>query len=76
MLQVTLEDAATRLPELISEATAGEEVILLRDDAPVAKLVPLPGARRRRQPGSAKGIITHIADDFDTTPEGFEEYTP
>jgi antitoxin (DNA-binding transcriptional repressor) of toxin-antitoxin stability system len=76
MLQVTLEDAATRLPELVAEATGGEEVVLLRDNSPVAKLVPLPAARHRRQPGSGRGIITHVADDFDATPEGFEEYMP
>ena len=32
--------------------------------------------RKPRIPGSAKGIILHIAEDFDAIPEGFEDYVP
>jgi prevent-host-death family protein len=76
MHQVSLEIASTQLQELIQEARQGEEVVLTQDNWPVAKIVSLSLPRRRRQPGSAKEIILHIADDFDATPEGFEEYMP
>jgi hypothetical protein len=29
-----------------------------------------------RQAGWGKGIFSNIADDFDATPDGFEEYMP
>ena len=76
MHQVSLEVASTQLPELIQEARQGEEVILTQENLPVARIIPIPQPRRRRQPGSAKGLILHIAEDFDAIPEGFEEYMP
>lgn len=76
MHQISLEDAAARLPQLVAEAGNGEDVILMQNNQPVARLVPVAPtvSRPRREPGSARGIILHIADDFDATPEEFEEY--
>ncbi len=76
MQTITIEEAARRLTELVQKAEQGEEIILTQADAPVAKIVGMPKVRRPRRPGSAQGIIVHIADDFDATPEGFEEYQP
>ena len=39
--QVTLEEAAGHLPELVLEARNGQEVVLFQDQRPVAKLVSL-----------------------------------
>lgn len=39
--QVTLEEAAGHLPELVREAHNGEEIVLFQDQRPVAKLVSL-----------------------------------
>ncbi len=39
MTQVTLEEACSRLPELIAEVEAGSEVVLMRENLPVAKLI-------------------------------------
>lgn len=76
MVQITLEEAATRLPELIREANAGEEVVLTENNLPVAKLVTLPleEPKPRARRGSMKGSILYMAPDFDDTPEGFEDY--
>ena len=77
MHQISLEDAAGRLPQLVAEAGNGEEVVLTQNNQPVARLVPVAPAVSRppREPGSARGIILHIADDFDATPDDFQEYT-
>ena len=39
MSPVTIEDAQARLPELIEQLAPGEELIITREDRPIAKLV-------------------------------------
>lgn len=76
MHQISIEDAAGRLSQLVAEAGNGEDVVLMQNNQPVARLVPVVPAilRPPREPGSARGIILHIADDFDATPDDFQEY--
>ncbi len=78
MYQITLDEAAGRLPELVRELKQGDEVILMENEMPLARLLPpepeLPRPQARR--GSHKGEILYMAPDFDATPEGFEEYMP
>ncbi len=62
MIQVTWEEAASDLGQSLEEVGQGEEVAITRDDAPLARLSPVP---RLRQPGSGVGIITYIAENFD-----------
>ncbi len=75
MSQITIEAAAERLAELVSDIPFGEEIILLQNDKPVAKIVPLgttPKLPVKR--GYAKGHVLYMAPEFDDTPEGFEDY--
>ncbi len=76
MVLVTLEEASGRLSNLIENMNSGEEVIITQDSLPIAKLVAYPKdtVLPPRQPGTAKHLILFMADDFDDTPEGFEEY--
>ena len=75
MVTVTLEEAQAKLPELIDSLSPGEELVIMRDQQPVARLVGEPVPKRRpRRPGSAKGKILHMADDFDAPLEDFKEY--
>ena len=71
MHAVTLGEAQAQLRELMDEAMQGEEVVILRDDAPAVKLVPVtrPGF------GSYKGQII-MADDFDAPLDDFADYLP
>ena len=71
--QIELEQAAGCLPALVDEATKGTEVILTKDNQPIARLVPYVRSRRRPQFGSAKGLVS-IADDFDAPLDDFKEY--
>jgi antitoxin (DNA-binding transcriptional repressor) of toxin-antitoxin stability system len=69
MVQVTIEDAQSRLGELIASGIPGEEIGIIQGSRLVAKLVPLvsddaPGPRLRR-PGTAAGSILYMAEDFD-----------
>ena len=69
---VPLNEAKTRLSELVRRVEAGEEVVIRRGRVPVARLV----AERPSQvaaPGALRGRV-RIADDFDAKLEEFEAY--
>jgi antitoxin (DNA-binding transcriptional repressor) of toxin-antitoxin stability system len=74
MRQMTVEEAAARLPEIVCEAGNGEEIVLLQGAVPMAKIVPITSRKPTARRGSMKGMVLAIADDFDDIPEGFEEY--
>lgn len=61
---VDVEEAKTRLPELLSPALEGNEVIISEGDKPVARLVPFSENAQRRVADLNKGEIW-VSDDFD-----------
>ena len=63
-VQVNIYEAKTKFSKLISQAIAGEEIIIAKSGKPVAKLVPFDKPPKDRKPGSAKDKII-IADNFD-----------
>ncbi|MBV9468464.1 MAG: DUF2281 domain-containing protein [Abitibacteriaceae bacterium] len=73
MQTVTLDEAKTHLLDLIEAATAGEEVFIQKNEDVAVQLVPRTVKRRKRQFGSAKGLIA-MAPDFDAPLEDFKEY--
>jgi antitoxin (DNA-binding transcriptional repressor) of toxin-antitoxin stability system len=72
---VSIDEAQTRLAELIHQLAPGEEIIITEDQQPVAKLVSQARPVQRRQPGRCKGMITLLVED-DEHLEGFKEYMP
>jgi len=76
MKQFNIHEAKARLSELIQKAMLGEEVIIARDNRPVAKLVAFRPAKRRRKLGSAKDKILYIAPDFEAPLDDFKDYMP
>jgi len=73
-LQVNIHEAKTHLSKLIQAALNGKQVIIARGNKPVVRLEVLPEARGGRQIGNAKGLILHMADDFDEPLDDFREY--
>lgn len=73
MSKFNIAEAKAHFSELVQKAMLGEEVIIAKDSKPLLKLVPLKKLKQPRKPGSAKGKIW-MAKDFDTIPEGFEDY--
>ncbi|HEU4884013.1 MAG TPA: hypothetical protein VFT45_17260 [Longimicrobium sp.] len=71
---VDLKGAPQRLLDLVDEASRNGELILTREGEAVAKIIPLRRVRAPRRPGSARGLIVHMADDFDATPDDFHDY--
>ena len=73
MHQVSLEDARSRLGELIEEVARGGDVVITRGDGSAFQIIPAPARKRRPVFGSGKGLFK-IADDFDEPLEDFDPY--
>jgi prevent-host-death family protein len=75
MTTVTVQDAQARLPELIERLAPGEELVITRENKPVAKLVgQVKLTRSPRRPGTLRGTVLYMAPDFDAPLEDFKEY--
>jgi len=72
-MTVTIEEAQSRLPDLIARLAAGEELLITSNARPIARLVAAHAARKPRKAGSAKGMLTILADD-DEHLKDFAEY--
>lgn len=60
-----LYEAKNQLSSLVDRAASGEEIIIAKHGKPMAKLVPVPAAKKEpRKPANALGL-TYMADDFD-----------
>ncbi|HEV2969969.1 MAG TPA: type II toxin-antitoxin system prevent-host-death family antitoxin [Pirellulales bacterium] len=57
MSTVTIEEAQSKLPELIEHLVAGEEVVITRDARPVAKLVAASAEKPTPLFGRGRGKI-------------------
>jgi prevent-host-death family protein len=60
---INVHDAKTRLSQLLLRVESGEEIVIARAGKPVARLVPVRRAGRRRQGGRFVGQ-GRIAEDF------------
>lgn len=77
MATVTIEEAQSKLKEIIHQMTPGEELIITENHYAIAKLVsePAPQPRLRPAPGLGKGMLTILSDD-DEHLRDFAEYMP
>lgn len=73
MHQIDIEQAKIQLDSLFQAALDGDEVVITRNEQPVLKLVRFIQPKKRRQSGSAKGLIS-ISPDFDQPLSDFSEY--
>ncbi len=60
---VSVHEAKTQLSRLLARAEAGEDVVITRNGAPVARLVSISGPRGKRRFGALRGRIT-VDDRF------------
>ncbi len=76
MTTLTIQEAQAQLPDLIHGLTPGDEVVIIENDQPVAKLVSPPAnpPKKPRQPGTLRGTVLYMAPDFDAPLEDFREY--
>lgn len=64
MTTVNIHRAKTHLSRLLAEVARGEEVIISRAGAPIARLVPHVAATPQRTLGRDRGLF-EVPDDFD-----------
>jgi antitoxin (DNA-binding transcriptional repressor) of toxin-antitoxin stability system len=77
MSVVTIEEAQQKLAELVDKLNPGEEILLTKDQVPVARIVAnLPAVAKVRRPGTMRGTVLYVAPDFDAPLEDFKEYMP
>ncbi len=70
MIRVTIRAAKTHLSKLIRRAQAGEEIVIVRGKKPVARLVSVAGADRRRVFGAMRGRARVGNAFFEPLPPG------
>ena len=75
MSTITLEEAQKNLPDLIHCLVPGEEVLIIENDRPIARLIPTPPAPPKipRRFGTLRGTVLSI-EHFDDPLKEFEEY--
>jgi antitoxin (DNA-binding transcriptional repressor) of toxin-antitoxin stability system len=77
MQSIDISELTPQAQELLSKIESGEEIIIIADNLPVAKIVQVNGQivpkRKRRRAGTAKGTFW-MAPDFNEPLDDFKEY--
>lgn len=74
MQTIGVQEAQSRLRDLIEDAIHGREVFIVKNSSQAVRLVPVEPPKRRPKFGSARGLI-ELADDFDAPLEDMREYS-
>lgn len=76
MTTLSIQEAQAQLPDLVHGLTFGDEVVILDNDQPVARIVPPTEQPPRlpRRPGTLRGTVLYMASDFDAPLDDFKEY--
>ena len=72
---IDIDTDKTTLIELVAGLKPDDEVVIVKDHKPVAKLMATSTVRQPRVPGLMKGKLTILAED-DEHLTGFKEYMP
>jgi antitoxin (DNA-binding transcriptional repressor) of toxin-antitoxin stability system len=64
-----MHKAKTTLSQLVAEAEAGEDVVIMRDDVPAVRLVPVNRRKPTRVFGALAGKLKVTSDFFAPLPE-------
>lgn len=74
MSTMTLEEAQANLAQIIAKLAPGDEILILKDEQPVARLTAEPAVQIERKLGTMRGSILYMSPDFDAPLEEFKEY--
>ena len=68
---VTVDEARSQLADLLAIASEGGEVIITQNGKPVARLVPMAPAKKKRIAGLNRGSIWTSQDFDEPLPDEF-----
>ncbi len=76
MTSLSIQEAQANLPDLVHGLTLGDEVVIVENDRAVARIVSAVEHPKRppRRPGTLRGTVLYMAQDFDAPLEDFKEY--
>ena len=74
MSSVTIEEAQAKLPQLIEALNPGEEVVIIRDGQPWARVEKTARTSWPCRAGSYRKAEFWMAPDFDAPLDDFKEY--
>ena len=74
MQTISVEKAKEDFYQIMDKVSKGEKFVITKDNNPMGELQPVHIEKKKRKPGSAKGLI-EIGKDFDEPLEEFKEYT-
>ena len=74
MATITIQDARTKLVDLIRRLQPGDEIIITENDQPVARVTSVID-KSKRTLGTLKGTVQHMSERFDAPLDEFREYT-
>jgi antitoxin (DNA-binding transcriptional repressor) of toxin-antitoxin stability system len=74
-MTISIEQAQKDLPQLIDALTPGNEIVITRNDKPIAQIIPLPPPPPTPVFGGCRGMLTVVGDD-DEHLNDFKDYMP
>lgn len=74
MQSLSLDEAQSRLRQIVTDLQPGEQIVLIEAGRPMATLVRAQRTTWPCKAGTAKDQILWIAPDFDAPLDDFEEY--
>lgn len=76
MTKISIEEAQAQLPDLIHRLHSGDEVVITKNNQPVARLMATAVEPRQqpRQPGTLRGSVLYMSPDFDAPLDDFRDY--
>ncbi len=75
MTTITVEEAQSKLGQLIDALGPGEELVITRNNQTVARLIGDRPTRPPREPGNCAGMLTIVSEDDDYLAD-FADYMP
>jgi antitoxin (DNA-binding transcriptional repressor) of toxin-antitoxin stability system len=75
MTTLTIPEAQATLPEIVENLKPGEELIITRNEQPIAKLIPFSVTGPQPVFGSCRGKLTIVSEDEEHLEE-FKKQVP
>ena len=73
---LSIDEASTKLGELVRSLAQNDEIVLTENDKPVARILPSGQVVKKRIAGTCRGMLEILDDSDDLILDHFKEYLP